>query len=31
MGLRDPSRGRPGLITAKVLQSRRAFVLAVPA
>lgn len=30
-GLRDPARGRPGLITAKVLLSHRAFVLAVPA
>ncbi|MEO8678536.1 MAG: universal stress protein [Vicinamibacterales bacterium] len=31
MGLRDPARGRPGLTIAKVLQSHRAFVLAVPA
>jgi nucleotide-binding universal stress UspA family protein len=31
MGLRDRARGRPGRITAKVLHSHRAFVLAVPA
>jgi nucleotide-binding universal stress UspA family protein len=31
MGLRDAARGRPGLTTAKVLKTHRAFVLAVPA
>ena len=31
MGLREPSRGRPGVIASAVLHTGRAFVLAVPA
>ena len=31
MGLREPARGRPGVIASAVLHTGRAFVLAVPA
>jgi len=31
MGLREPAQGRPGVIASAVLQTGRAFVLAVPA